>query len=177
MGLAEFLRWIKPRPFARCQAVGKVKEVDMNTVEWSDTLLLDFEPMDGVHREFVDLLALAQSASDATLPQAWAAVVDHTVEHFGREDDWMRKTRFSAAENHIIQHRVVLNVLREGLAMARAGQMDAVREMAGELAVWFAKHTQSLDAALALHMRRHADGIGKAPSRHAKSAHASPSSH
>ena len=25
--------------------------------------------------------------------------------------------------------------------------------MAGELAVWFAKHTQTLDAALALHMR------------------------
>ncbi|MBQ0917960.1 MAG: hemerythrin domain-containing protein [Hydrogenophaga sp.] len=138
----------------------------MNIVEWSDALLLDFEPMDGVHREFVDLLALAQSAPDATLPQAWAAVVDHTVEHFGREDDWMRKTRFSAAENHIIQHRVVLNVLREGLAMARAGQMDAVREMAGELAVWFAKHTQSLDAALALHMRREPAG-GGAP-RHAR---------
>jgi len=162
--LADFLRWIKTRPFARCQAVGKVKEVDMNAVEWSDALVLDFEPMDAVHREFVDLLALAQSAPDATLPLAWAAVVDHTVEHFGREDDWMRKTRFSAAENHIIQHRVVLNVLREGLALARAGQMDAVREMAGELAVWFAKHTQSLDAALALHMRREPAG-GGAPRR------------
>ena len=39
------------------------------------------------------------------------------------------------------------------LALARAGNMAAVREMAGELAVWFAKHTQTLDAALALHMR------------------------
>ncbi|MBU4506045.1 MAG: hemerythrin [Gammaproteobacteria bacterium] len=135
-------------------------------LEWSDALALDLPFMDDTHREFVDLLALAQSAPDATLPQAWAAVVDHTVEHFGREDDWMRKTRFSAAENHIIQHRVVLNVLREGLAMARAGQMDAVREMAGELAVWFAKHTQSLDAALALHMRREPAG-GGAP-RHAR---------
>ena len=132
----------------------------MNTVEWSDALQLDYEPMDAVHREFVDLLALAQNAPDATLPLAWAAVVDHTAEHFAREDEWMRKTRFSAAENHIIQHRVVLHVLREGLAMARAGQMDAVREMAGELAVWFAKHTQSLDAALALHMRREPAGGG-----------------
>jgi hemerythrin-like metal-binding protein len=156
----EFLRWIKTWPWAGCQAAGKVKEVDMNTVEWSDALQLDYEPMDAVHREFVALLALAQNAPDATLPLAWAAVVDHTVEHFGREDEWMRKTRFSAAENHIIQHRVVLNVLREGLALARAGQLDAVREMAGELAVWFAKHTQSLDAALALHMRREPAGGG-----------------
>jgi hemerythrin-like metal-binding protein len=126
----------------------------MNTVKWSDALLLDFEPMDAVHREFVDLLAQAQNAPDATLPQAWAAVVKHTEQHFGREDEWMRKTRFSSADNHILQHRVVLNVLREGLAMAQTGQMESVREMAGELGVWFAKHTQSLDAALALHMRR-----------------------
>lgn len=149
----------------------------MNNVEWSDALLLDFEPMDSVHREFVELLALAQNAPDATLPQTWAAVVEHTAAHFGMEDGWMQKTHFSAAENHIIQHRVVLHVLREGLALARAGQMDAVREMAGELAGWFAKHTQSLDAALALHMRRHADAIRKAPGRHTKGRHPPPPAH
>lgn len=125
----------------------------MNTVEWSEALQLDFPPMDEVHHTFVDLLALAQTAPDETLPQAWAAVIDHTVRHFGNEDDWMRRTRFAAADNHIMQHKVVLNVMREGLALARAGNVGAVREMAGELAVWFAKHTQTLDAALALHMR------------------------
>ena len=125
----------------------------MNTVEWSEALLLDYPPMDEVHHAFVDLLALAQAAPDAALPQAWAAVIDHTVLHFGREDDWMKRTRFAAADAHIMQHKVVLNVMREGLALARTGQMQAVREMAGELAVWFAKHTQTLDAALALHMR------------------------
>jgi hemerythrin-like metal-binding protein len=128
----------------------------MNTIEWSDALLLDFEPMDTVHRDFVDLLAMAQHAPDATLAQTWSAVVDHTVDHFGREDAWMRETRFSGADTHTLQHRVVLNVMREGLALARAGDHAAVREMANELAVWFAKHTQSQDAALALHMRRQA---------------------
>jgi hemerythrin-like metal-binding protein len=125
----------------------------MNTVEWTDALRLDYPPMDDVHHAFVDLLALAQTAPDAALPQAWSAVLDHTVLHFGSEDEWMRRTRFAAADNHIMQHKVVLNVMREGLALARAGNLKAVRDMAGELAVWFAKHTQSLDAALALHMR------------------------
>ena len=125
----------------------------MNKVQWSDALLLGYEPMDEVHRAFVGLLAAAQSASDDALPAAWQAVVEHTEQHFGREDEWMKRTRFASAENHMLQHRVVLNVLREGLAMTRAGQFSAVREMASELAVWFAKHTQSLDAALALHMR------------------------
>ena len=53
-----------------------------------------------------------------------------------------------------MQHRVVLNLLREGEVMARSGQLAPVREMANELAGWFIKHTQSMDAALALHMRR-----------------------
>lgn len=125
----------------------------MNTVEWSEALVLDYPPMDEVHHAFVDLLALAQAAPDHALPAAWSAVIEHTTLHFGREDDWMRRTRFAAADNHIMQHKVVLNVLREGLALARDGDFAAVRKMAGELAVWFAKHTQSLDAALALHMR------------------------
>lgn len=125
----------------------------MNTVEWSESLELDYPPMDEVHHAFVDLLALAQSAPDESLPKAWSAVIEHTVRHFGSEDEWMRRTRFAAADNHILQHKVVLNVLWEGLGLARAGNTQAVREMAGELAVWFAKHTQTLDAALALHMR------------------------
>lgn len=125
----------------------------MNTVEWSDALLLDYPPMDEVHRAFVDLLAMAQTASDEALPQAWATVVEHTRQHFAREDDWMRRTRFAAADKHLLQHKVVLNVLHEGLALARAGDLQAVRDMAAELAAWFAKHTQTLDAALALHMR------------------------
>lgn len=125
-----------------------------STVQWTDALLLDYEPMDKVHRGFVDLLAQAQAAPDDQLAERWSAVVEHTIHHFGREDEWMRRTAFSAADNHIIQHRVVLNLLREGLALARSGQHAAVREMAAELAAWFAKHTQSLDAALALHMRR-----------------------
>ena len=87
----------------------------MNTVEWSEALVLDFPPMDDVHHAFVDLLALAQTAPDDALPSAWSAVVDHTVLHFGREDEWMRRTRFAAADNHIMQHKVVLNVLRLSL--------------------------------------------------------------
>ncbi|HEY9095315.1 MAG TPA: hemerythrin domain-containing protein [Hydrogenophaga sp.] len=126
----------------------------MNTIEWSDALCLGFEPMDATHREFVDLLAKTQMAEDADLGDCWGAVIEHTQRHFAREDQWMKKSRFATAENHMLQHRVVLNLMHEGLVFARTGQFDAVREMAGELASWFSKHTQSLDAALALHMRR-----------------------
>jgi hemerythrin-like metal-binding protein len=123
-------------------------------VEWTDALHLAFEPMDRVHREFIVLLAAVERAHDDELATAWSTVVDHTAAHFAMEDGWMRKTRFAGAPDHQLQHRVVLNLMRGGLAMARDGQFEAVREMALELAAWFAKHTQAMDAALALHMRR-----------------------
>lgn len=124
------------------------------TIEWTNALALDFEPLDNAHRTFVALLALAQTADDAALAPSWLAVIKHTQQHFACEDRWMRESHFANASNHGLQHRVVLNVMREGLAMAQAGDTQALRTMTHELAGWFVKHTQSLDAALALHMRR-----------------------
>lgn len=130
----------------------------MPTLNWSDTLVLDFPPMDDMHHELVDLLARVNTCNDAELPERWEALIVRTHALFGQEDKWMKTTHFSSASNHTLQHRVVLNVMREGLVQAQAGQLASVRGMANELATWFAKHIQSLDAALALHMRRHRTG-------------------
>jgi hemerythrin-like metal-binding protein len=129
------------------------QESAMNALQWSDALALDFEPMDRVHREFVWLVNRVEDASDALLPTAWLALVDHTAQHFDRENEWLRKTRLPGASEHMLQHRLVLNLLRDGLAMARAGDTASAREMARELAAWFVKHNELLDAALAAHLR------------------------
>ncbi len=128
----------------------------MPTLPWSDALELGLAVMDDTHREFVDLLAQAESAPDDALPAAWDALVAHTADHFGREDVWMRDTRFSTSNCHTVQHGVVLQVLREGAARAATGDLAPARQMIRELAVWFPQHAQSMDAALALHLR----GIG-----------------
>ena len=54
---------------------------------------------------------------------------------------------------HSVQHKVVLEVMREGIALAEAGDPGAIRQMARELAIWFPQHVQNMDAALALHLR------------------------
>lgn len=131
----------------------------MPNLEWSDALSLDLPAMDDTHREFVDLLAEVETASDQTLLAHWRTLVDHTDEHFGREDQWMQATRFSSTNCHSVQHQVVLQVMREGITLAQAGDLGAIRQMARELAIWFPQHAQSMDAALALHLR----GIGYDP--------------
>jgi hemerythrin-like metal-binding protein len=125
----------------------------MTPIEWTEALQLGYAPMDRVHKEFVTLLAQMQASDDHELAERWQALLTHTERHFRSEDEWMRKTHFAGADNHMLQHRVVLNVMREGLVMGRTGDLPPLREMASELAAWFSKHTQSQDAALALHMR------------------------
>lgn len=125
----------------------------MTLLTWSDTLTLDYPPMDDLHRQFVDKLTDVDTCANADLPGVWSALIDCTQRLFDRENSWMVDTHFSSAHNHTMQHKVVLNVMREGLAKARAGQASEVRNMAAELARWFSKHIQSLDAALALHMK------------------------
>jgi hypothetical protein len=53
-----------------------------------------------------------------------------------------------------MQHKVVLQVMREGLQHGQNGDLKMIRLMAGELALWFPQHAQAMDASLALHMRR-----------------------
>jgi hemerythrin-like metal-binding protein len=125
----------------------------MPNLEWSDALALDLPAMDDTHREFVELLAEVENSADDMLLTRWRALFDHTEEHFNREDQWMQDTRFSSTNCHSVQHRVVLQVMREGLAGGETGNLEMLRVMAHELALWFPQHAQTMDAALALHLR------------------------
>lgn len=122
----------------------------MSKLEWSDALALELPAMDNTHREFVDLLALAEASDDGAILQHWAALCDHTDAHFGQEDAWMKQTGFSSSNCHSTQHQIVLQVMREGLSKH---DIPMVRQMCSELAIWFPQHAQAMDAALALHLR------------------------
>jgi len=125
----------------------------MLTLQWSETLVLGLPVMDATHHEFVDLLANVVNAPDTDLLLLWRQLVEHTDDHFGREDRWMKDTGFSSTNCHSTQHEVVLQVMREGHKRGSAGDLAVVRQMADELGIWFPQHAQSMDAALALHLR------------------------
>ncbi len=124
----------------------------MNTLTWTDALALEVPVMDHTHQEFVELLARVHAADDATLPAAWNELLAHTEDHFGQEDAWMRDSGFASNNCHSAQHEVVLRVMREAISR-QPPQPAWLRQLADELANWFPAHAQSMDAALALHLR------------------------
>jgi hemerythrin-like metal-binding protein len=126
----------------------------MPSLPWSKELELGLPVMDQTHREFVELLEQARASGDEALPAVWQVLIEHTEAHFAQEDAWMRATRFASAKPHTVQHRVILQVLREGAARAAEGNLTSVRLMTRELAVWFPQHAQTLDTDLASHLAR-----------------------
>lgn len=129
----------------------------MATLQWDDKLQLDLPEIDQVHQEFVDLLAQAESASDAALPALWDTIITHTEGHFGMEDHWMQAAGFAPDNCHLHQHQAVLDILREGATKAAAGDIAAIRTMIPDLANWFSYHAKTMDAALVYHL--HSTGL------------------
>lgn len=125
----------------------------MATLQWSEALVLDAPVMDRTHEEFVLLLADVEQAPDEQLLACWSGLIDHTDAHFSREDQWMQSTGFSSANCHSVQHKVVLQAMRDGLAAGQRGDLALVRELARQLGAWFVHHAQTMDAGLALHLR------------------------
>jgi len=123
------------------------------TLQWSDALNLDMPLMDSTHQEFVDLLSAVVTAPDSALLERWSTLIAHTDEHFGLEDQWMLQTGFARANCHSTQHKIILQVMREGEQRGKNGELDVVRQMARELGAWFPQHAQAMDASLALHLR------------------------
>lgn len=125
----------------------------MSPLAWSEALSLSMPTMDQTHQEFVELLDKAANSDDAHLLAHWDALIHHTQDHFDREDAWMQASGFAPVNCHSTQHAVVLKVLKEGLAAGQQGSLNTIRMMAHELGLWFVQHAQTMDAALALHLK------------------------
>lgn len=126
----------------------------MATLNWSDDFALGVDAMDTTHQEFIALLAQVQAAPDDQALNCWRALVAHTQEHFDSEDRYMLATGFAATNCHTTHHKMILDVLRQGLSLGEAGDLGPLRQMAEELTVWFPIHADSMDAALAMHLKR-----------------------
>lgn len=120
---------------------------------WNPALGLDMPVMDDTHQACIALLDQVARAPDATLLSHWALLIDHTQEHFDREDAWMQATGMAADNCHSSQHSIILQVMREGGKRGLLGELDLVRQMGHELGLWLVNHIQSMDAGLALHLR------------------------
>jgi hemerythrin-like metal-binding protein len=116
---------------------------------WSDGYVLGYEPMDEVHREFVDCVGALQQCADAGVQEALDRVIEHLQSHFDAEDELMLRYDFPPRECHIDEHAAVLHSAKEVRQRVARGDCAQARHFADALADWFPGHATHLDSALA----------------------------
>lgn len=137
----------------------------MAVLDRSDTASLGLPFMDQARGRFAGLLAQVEAAGNAALPAAWRELLAYAAELFACEDIWMRASGFAARRDHAAQHRVVLEVMREGAVHAAEGRLAQLREMARQLKAWHEAHGRTMDAPLARHLRMRRAGRGSVAAR------------
>jgi hemerythrin-like metal-binding protein len=124
------------------------------TLTWSDDLVMNMDKMDQTHREFVDLLAATELAPEDKLIASFIELIAHTEEHFSGENQWMQDVSFGPGGCHTDEHDMILKVMREALRRGQEdGNLQMVRQLTGELAVWFDGHAKRMDAVLAMFLK------------------------
>ena len=124
------------------------------TLTWSEDLVMDMDKMDQTHREFVDLLAATELAPEDKLIASFIELIAHTDEHFSGENQWMQDVSFGPGGCHTDEHDMILKVMHEALRRGEQdGNLKLVRQLTGELAVWFDGHAKSMDAVLAMFLK------------------------
>jgi len=125
----------------------------MPTLNWSDDMALDVPLMDDDHKDIIALLAAAEAANNTALIPAWQRLVESMAKHFAMEDQWMVDTGFASDNCHSAQHKIVLDIVKDGAIKGALGDLGMVRQMTRELAGWLPMHVDAMDSVLVTHLR------------------------
>jgi hemerythrin len=121
--------------------------VDMSFFE------VGFEPMDELHREFRDLLVGLASPDGGDHGALLLKLHEHLLQHCAIEEGWMKGSDFPSCACHRQEHEMLLEVVSEVRRRFDAGDVEVVQRLAEELPRWFEIHANTMDAALAFHLR------------------------
>jgi hemerythrin len=126
----------------------------MKKLEWTQALSVGVEEIDSQHRELFRRAERLLEGIRKGEPEELGGLVDflyeYAVEHFGAEEEHMRRTRFPGYQRHKAEHDRFISDL---LALAReherkgAGAFVALK-VNHWLAEWLREHVSGTDAEL-----------------------------
>ncbi len=132
-------------------------------IEWSDSLLVGFEPVDAEHRALVLLVgelyrALRTGGGRDSVESALFALADHVAAHFNHENDLMIGCDCPKRADHLLEHRVLIGQLDTVLDNIDLIRDEALLEALAFVERWFTDHVRDADAKLGRYLSARAAG-------------------
>jgi hemerythrin len=119
--------------------------------------------MDTTHREFMALVNLLADCADSEFSVLFEKLLEHCRLHFTSEGRLMRISRFPALNEHEGEHHRIYGDLAQMNRAVQRGRLLLPRAFVKQgLEEWFNQHLASMDAALAAHLKRVGERVGKA---------------
>ncbi len=110
--------------------------------------------MDEDHAKLEDMLDELAGTPDADLPAFQERFYREMEEHFAREEALMQQHDVPVLHCHLAQHKRLLNELSDAMAIARSGNMAALRQhLSRDAASLLMSHVASVDQVTAQFLR------------------------
>lgn len=117
-------------------------------------VLLGYEDIDHDHQEFTVLIEKALEADNVAFPTIFDELLDHTRQHFERENNLMETSNYAAIGEHRGEHTRVLGEFEQFRKRVQRGLIPFGRAFIQDrLIPWFELHITTMDAALVVHLR------------------------
>ncbi len=123
---------------------------------WDDKVhALGVAEMDATHREFTALVNMLAECDDVDFAALFEKLLEHCRLHFTNEGRLMRISRFPALNEHEGEHHRVYGDLVQMNRAVQRGRLMLPRAFVKQgLEEWFGLHLSTMDAALAVHLKR-----------------------
>ncbi|MCK5127413.1 MAG: hemerythrin family protein [candidate division Zixibacteria bacterium] len=126
----------------------------MNTIEWTDALVLGIKKVDDQHRHLVGLtntLIRAKAAGKVkdTMGMLLTDLYIYTVTHFNDEEELMGKADYQGLEEHRKKHKEFTDAVMQFKEQFENGDADIDDEIMTFLSDWLVDHIQGLDSKFA----------------------------
>ncbi|WP_321449684.1 hemerythrin domain-containing protein [uncultured Cohaesibacter sp.] len=127
----------------------------MTLIEWEEGRhLVGVDEMDSVHQEFTLIVnRLGETQDPSIFKSLFIQLLEHTQEHFALEDQLMEETGFRGFDEHREEHERVLKQMHYINEKVQAGNLDFGRAFVEDLPRWFDLHADTMDNALAVHLK------------------------
>jgi hemerythrin len=113
-----------------------------------DQILVGFEPIDDLHREFQDILDALMDPTEADFGKDLLALHKHLLRHCAIEEEFMRQEDYPHIDRHRWAHQRLLESVSDARRRFDGGDVEGTRRYCAELLGWFRIHAQSEDAEL-----------------------------
>ncbi|MCG8317363.1 MAG: hemerythrin family protein [Pseudomonadales bacterium] len=126
----------------------------MNTQAKYQLTSLNYDVIDSDHLAFLELVTQLIASSDAEFPRLFALLLEHTEEHFERENNLMDTYQYPAIGEHRGEHHRVLGEYRQFKTRVDRGLIPFGRAFIKDrLLPWFELHITTMDSALVAHIK------------------------